>query len=192
MTIQVKKFWTNYKPNKEGAMDPVDMVAYCAVGYSNFAVQVAPVSRLSKVLPLEGNEGNPAIVMANDRWQQIKVKYDAWKMGNEIPETGTAIGAWSGINQDMAEAMRLIGLRTVEELAEASEGVIARINMPNMKAIQKQAKAYLSSQDRVAVANELAEKDKQLADMQAEIEEMKKIMQAAAKKPAPRKKADAA
>ena len=192
MTIQILKFWEIYKPKQDGSLKPIDMVAYCPVGSRNTAVQVAPVSRLSKVLPLEGNEDNLAVLFANDRWNQIEPAYRQWKAGNEIPIDGTPLGGWPGINQETAQVLKDTGIRTVEEFAEISDGVISKIRLPNMKELRAQAKMYLESRDNVAFANQMNEKDEQIKNMRAEMEELKALVKAATKPAAkPRKKAEA-
>ena len=36
------------------------------------------------------------------RWEVVGPAYDAWRVGNAVPETGTPLGAWSGVTQDQA------------------------------------------------------------------------------------------
>jgi hypothetical protein len=189
MQIRIIKFHTIYKQGKDGEMKAVDMVDYTQPGQANFAVQSAPVSRLSKVLPLAGNEENPSVVIANARWDQIEPAYRAWKEGNEIPEEGTPLGAWSGLTQDQAEGLKRSGLRTVEELANASEGILVKMAVPNVLKLKAMASTYLDSKDLTSFSNELADKDAELKAMREEMEELKAMIKKPAPKPAKKGKA---
>lgn len=176
MKIRTLKFWTEHPLKPDGEKRQVDMVKYTYVGQGNFSQQVAPVSRLSKVLPLAGNEDNMAVVMANERWRQIEPTYRAWKEGQELPEHGTPLGAWPGITQEQAEILRTNGFRSVEDFAEANGAAMARINLPNRSQLHQMAKAYLASQDTVKAAADMKAKDDKIAALEEQMAEMMAMM----------------
>jgi hypothetical protein len=175
-TIRVVKFWTKFKPDGQGGMKGIDMVEYCAVGKANMATTVATVSSLGKLLPLDAGEDNPAIKMAHMRWNSIKPQYDAWKHGNEIPLNGIALAAWPGVTSDQAEVLRHIGLRTVEEIAEASDSIITKIPFPGARELRLSAQAFLKSADKAKVASEITKLAEDNDSLRAQLEEMRQIV----------------
>lgn len=195
MKIRILKFWEEYpagKKDSKGNQVVVDMVKYTQAGQGSFAQQTAPVSRLAKVLPLEGNEDNVAIVMANMRWDQIEPAYRAWKEGRELPVEGTPLGAWAGISHEQKEVLTMAGYKTVEEFAEAGGQAMQRLNLPNRIQLQQMAKSYLESQDTVKAAEVMQQKDEEIAalkDQMAEMMEMIKSQSSETKKPARKTKA---
>lgn len=81
------------------------------------------------------------------RWAQIEPKYNAWVKGHEIPEDGTPLAMWSGLNAAQCEAFRQINIRTVEEIANLNETQIGRIKLPNVRGLKSAAQAYLDSKN---------------------------------------------
>lgn len=173
-SVRVIKFWTAYI-NRAGKTIPRDMVEFCAVGMANKATCVSPVKLVSAVREPAGSE-DIAAFMANDIWNQIKPLYDAWKKGDEAPENGTPLGAWPGINQEQAQVLKANGFRTVEEIALASDSALGRVQLPNVRFLIEQAKAFLESADTGKVAASLAAKDAEIARLREDQEEMKRIL----------------
>ena len=173
--IRIVRFWTAYKTAKDGSVTPVDMVEYCQVGMAQRTTTTSPVHMLSKVRH-DLDDSNPVLKMAKDRWAVIGAAYNAWKQGNEIPTTGTPIGAWPALSPEQADVLRNAGLRTVEDVANASDGIIGRIQLPGLRQLQEQAKLFLGARDQVRVAADLADKDRKLAEMAQQLEEMRQIM----------------
>jgi len=75
--------------------------------------------------------------------EEYSEEYRAWKEGIEIPPTGTALVEWGLISRAEAEALVLIGVRTVEELAEMSDSVSGRIH--NVPGLKQKAKVFLKN-----------------------------------------------
>lgn len=174
--VRVVKFWTKYKPDGLGGFKEVDMVEYCAVGKANMATTVSTVASLGKLQPLNPGDENMAIMMAHARWNAIKPQYDAWKQGREAPLTGTALAAWPGISSDQAEFLRGMGIRTVEEIAEASDSIITKIPFPGAREMRSSAQAFLKSADKQKVASELTELREALRSRDEQLEEMRQIV----------------
>lgn len=193
--VRVIKFWTKYKPDGQGGFKGIDMVEYCAVGKANMATTVATVSSLGKLLPMEPGDENMAVMMAHARWNSIKPQYEAWKEGRETPVDGTALAAWPGITSDQADFLRNMGIRTVEEIAEASDSIITKIPFPGARELRNSAQAFLKSADKAKVAGEITELQSQNQTLKDQLEEMRQIvleMQGKEDKPkAKRKAADA-
>ncbi len=174
--VRVVKFWTKYKPDGQGGFKAVDMVEYCAVGKANMATTVATVASLGKLLPLEPGDENMAVMMAHARWNSIKPQYDAWKEGRETPIDGTALAAWPGISSDQAEFLRNMGIRTVEEIADASDSIITKIPFPGARELRSSAQAFLKSADKTKVASEITNLTEQNRALTEQLEEMRQIV----------------
>jgi hypothetical protein len=172
--FRVIKFWTEYK-RVAGGLKPIDKVEYCAVGMANKATTVARVDDLKRVrdnIDPDDVAGN----IAKMRWDYIAPIYAAWKEGHETPEHGTPIAAWPGLTPEQAEVFRTMGLRSVEDIANASDGIMGRINLPGVRDIQANAKRFLEAQDGQRVADQLAEKDKQISLLSDQLEELRQIV----------------
>lgn len=189
MAINVLRFWTEYRPDgvdDKGSpkLREIDMVAYAPLGKSNMATMIEAVSRLSKVSPIDPGTDNPAVLMAHARWKIIKAHYDAWKQGNEVPVNGTPLGAWPALTGEQVQALKTMGLRTVEEIRDASESIVTRFPFPNSREIQRQAGMFLTafdkdkiSRDQAALQAQLSEKDEQLEELRQMVLELQRNQQ---------------
>lgn len=200
MAINVLRFWTEYRPDgvdDKGSpkLREIDMVAYAPLGKSNMATMVEAVSRLAKVAPIEPGTDNPAVLMAHARWKIIKAHYDAWKQGNEVVVNGTPLGAWPALTGEQVQALKTMGLRTVEEIRDASESIVTRFPFPNAREIQRQAGMFLTAFDKDKVSRDLKAMQDAMADKDAQLEEMRQIvleMQRNQQKPSKAKDKEAA
>jgi len=224
--ITIKGFWTEYLPlspktarleAKLKAGDAVgvviageggsarlcvDWVEYCAVGQVQRSTNREAIHRLARVAPYVANSNDEAARFANMRWNSIKPYYEAWKSGQEMPEYGTPLAAWPGITPGAAEVLLAHGIRTVEELRDLSDGVKAKIALPNIRDLCANAQRFIDSYDSQKVATALEEKDAKIAAMAAQsaeqaaqLEEMRQIvlkmqseMEAQAAQPPPKRK----
>ncbi len=173
-TLRIIRFWTEYI-KREGAIVPVDKVEYCAPGMGQRSTTVAPVSQLSKIRE-DVDPDNPVFALARDRWAAIEPHYSAWKQGQEMPSHGTPLAAWSGITPAQAEIIKTFGLRSVEEVAEASDSLIGRVQLPGMRDIAENARRFLASKDQNAIADALAKKDDEMALLRDQLEEMRQLV----------------
>lgn len=81
--------------------------------------------------------------------------YEDWKANRETPEFGIPVGDWPGISPATVRTLQDIGLRTVEQVAEANEEAVARIGMGG-RALKAKAQAFLdAASDTGKVAAEL-------------------------------------
>lgn len=114
------------------------------------------VKRLIPPDEFEHDAGGLKMAALRSNWTEIEPHYRAWKEGNTIPEGGTPIGAWPALSQQQAEALRAVGMRTVEDVAAATEAILARPPIPNMRDLKKQAALYLEGRSKVALEEEIA------------------------------------
>jgi hypothetical protein len=175
----IYRFWTNYSPDPK---DPakfrsIDMVEIGPVGLPDKLKTPHRISDISRVQDAGGSE-NPAIAMAHIRWNFIQPRYEAWKRGQELPESGTPLAAWNGLTSEQAEVLKGKGIRTIEQVASMTEQLIVSTPFPNMRATVLQAKRFIDSADQVRVAADLAQKDEQISAMKAQIDELAEMIAA--------------
>lgn len=203
--IYIHKFWTEYKPEtvreevivdgktKEtfkptGKLRGVDMVAYSPIGSLQKTMITEAISRLSCVQPMEGRAAqNPAVQMAHMRWNAIKPQYEAWKQGTELKVDGTPLAAWPGVTPEQAQLFRMKGVRSVEDVAALTDTHKQSMGIPGLHDIIENAKRFLTSQDRGAVARALEQKDSEIADLKAQMAELIEMVKEAKDEPKKRK-----
>ena len=100
------------------------------------------------------------------RWARIEPAYEAWKKGSEIPDDGTPLAAWSAVTPEQARMMRAVDLRTVEDVASATEGTLARLQFPNAKRLRDLAKDWLDSRASVETAEALKDAQERIKVME--------------------------
>lgn len=118
----------------------------------------------------------------------IKSSYAAWKEGLEIPENGTSLLNWPLLSPSQRNLLIGIHVRTVEDLASATEETITRIGMGG-RALKEKAKEWLrAATEGGKQASEITalklqldserEKNKQLAEalqnLQAQVDQLLK------------------
>lgn len=160
-TIVVQRFWQEFKPGPDGKLVAVDMIAYGPIGSLDKSLTIDRVSRLSRV-GHGTNRNNPAVALAQARWDMIRPLYEAWKAGQEAPLSGTPLGAWNAITPEQAEVFKMRGVKTVEHVAELTDAQINAIPVAHMRQLVLQARAFLESQDKSKFANEMLKKDAQI------------------------------
>ena len=69
-----------------------------------------------------------------------------------------------------------MGLRTVEDIRDASEGIVLRFPFPNAREIQRQAGMFLTAFDKDKVSRDLKAMQDQMAEKDAQLEEMRQIV----------------
>lgn len=105
-------------------------------------------------------------------WPAIQPAYDAWKRGQDAPETGTPLGAWPAINQEIAAAFRAVGVRSVEEVADIGESVMAKVRIPNVRRWKDEAKLFLKARDSRGIELTVKAQNEEIAALKAQIAEL--------------------
>lgn len=179
--IFVKGFKTKYKPDPEDAskMIGVDWVEYGQIGSVDRSLTEDRVSRLrDRLIPLAEAENNPAVAMAHARWDAIKPYYDAWKSGQEVPDSGTPIAAFNAITPEQADILRIQGVKTIESLASLTDAHIQRIPVPRLRDLVIQAQRFMESSDQRQIAAALSKKDEEIAAHKEQITEQSEQIKA--------------
>lgn len=173
MDIKVLRFKTEYAAGRPDA-DWVEFTSADAIDESGHP-RHSTWENVKRLMPPEfinNDDGGLKMAALRSQWAQIASAYEAWKSGMSLPETGTPLGAWPGVNVDQADALRGIGIKTVESVANASEGLLANAPLPNMREIKRQAALWLDGQDKADMAAQMADLEAKNAAMLEMIAEM--------------------
>lgn len=169
--IRVIKFWTEYRVGK----DPRDWVLLAPMGEEFNRTQTPHI--VSQIDPDKwpSNKRNGASYQdALAKWSVIGPAYEAWKKGTEIPLDGTPLEAWAGVTPEMAAALKALDVRTVEEVRDMGDGVMAKLRTPNARQLPALAKKYLEGQSAAERDAENEELRERIAAMEAMLKEQPK------------------
>lgn len=165
--LRVVKFETRYPVGK----DPVDWVLVAPVGEAYQKTQTW--HRVGKIDPAnfpEEKRVGESYQDAQAKWSVIGPLYEAWKAGNEMPETGTPLEAWAGVNEQQVKVLRSLDVRTVEDVRDMGENTIARVRFPNARQLPKLAGDFLEGADAAAKDVKIAELEERMAAMSEMLE----------------------
>lgn len=105
------------------------------------------------------------------RWAVIGPAYEAWKAGEDMPEEGTPLGAWSAVTPEQAKFLKKMGIATVEAAAEMTEGTVQKLPFPSARRLPEMARAFLASQKDADLARENADMKERMAALEELLEE---------------------
>lgn len=166
--LRVVEFKQEYVPAEKGEMRTVDFVKLAPSGDAHMKTQTW--HRVEKLRPPENMDAAKAqsdtMVAMSARWSVIGPAYEAWKTGVELPETGTPLEAWAGVNPDQVTILKQMAIRTVEDVAATSPEVFAKMPFPNARKLPELAKDYLEGASQAAAAAENAELKERIAAME--------------------------
>lgn len=166
MDLRILEFKTEYHVGKPD-VDWVHFTSRDAMT-ENGAITHSTWEKISRVTPRESlsndDEGLKMAAMRS-QWNQIEPAYLAWKQGQVLPESGTPLGAWPGVNPQQADALKSVGLHTVEAIASATEGILSKPPLPNMREIKRQAVAWLEGRTAAEQAATIARQQEQIDAM---------------------------
>lgn len=127
--------------------------------------------RVANIRPKTKRHGNDSWTAGDPAlWAQIQGPYDAWRSGQEAPLSGTPLSAVTFVSPGPLKTLQAMHIRTVEELAEANEDMLAAIGMGG-RALKQQAIDYL--REASSSGTVLAE----LAEMRRIMDEMREHQQ---------------
>lgn len=101
------------------------------------------------------------------RWPREWAAFEAKK---EAPQTGTPLKVWPELSPSQIALLEHLHVRTVEDLAALSDAAMLEVG-PGTRELQDKAKRFLKVSKDSSYTEGL---EKQLADLQAQIDEMKK------------------
>lgn len=166
-TIVVLGFDTSYSKGKT-----VEWVIYAPAHMAHYAQNRERIDFVNpekmKIRDDDENGAKKADFMRY-RWAQIEPAYKAWKQGHEIPIDGTPLAAWPGLNKAQADEFRKIGIKSVELLAAMNDAQMQRVQLPGVRDIIAQARAFLEATDRSETAGRLTTLEAQNRELQEQL-----------------------
>lgn len=174
LNIRVHGFETRAEPAKNangketGEIVMRDYVKYGPPMAADRLVVEARVDRLLKA-PKPVNSNNIAQNAAYSRAEFIRPLYEAWKRGEQLPETGTPLAACNFLRQEDVTVLKMAGIRTAEELAGMLDSNLGQIRLPNIREKRAQAKRFLEAQDQNKTAAKMAAQEAELAELKAQM-----------------------
>jgi hypothetical protein len=145
----------DHKPGPDGTLIPFDRIILGKKGAPNY-MQPWEAGRLKK--------DDPAL------YAFLEPIYERWKKDNVITTTGHPLEAWPLITKGQIKQAKGLGLRSVEDIAEAGDGIREKFGMGFLD-LQKQARTFLSAKPAAAQASEIAQLKEQIMSMAASLEE---------------------
>lgn len=113
------------------------------------------------------------------RWSAIEPHYEAWKKGHELPVNGTPLAHWPGVSAAMADELRKYSVLTVENVRDLGETQLERIRLPGMRELRSSARAFLDNMRSAEAAEREVERDNEVANLKALLEEQNDKLAAA-------------
>lgn len=176
IAIQIHGFETIYDRGGDGALQASDVVVYSPLGDTKTKIS-AEIRRVSRVLPIEECGDNLAYLMAHKLWAFIEPRYKHWQDTNTLPEAGTPLAAWPGVTAAQAAVLRTAGLKSVEEIAEASDIVMTKTGLANASQLRDHAKRFLANEAGAREAKAFATLEAENAELKSQMTELMRMMQ---------------
>lgn len=173
--IQPIKFWIKYVPQSDGSNKAYEMVEWAKKGVN---IPATVVERVDKIISAAKRPNLEPDDEYAAKWRAIEAAYRNWKeSGNAEIINGTPLSTWAGITADVVEFLKPMRIYSVEDLAQASDTVLAKIPDPNAQRYRDRARKFLETKDIALAVRQLDERDSQ-------IEELKKMVELLNKKQA--------
>lgn len=190
IAITIHKFEDQYRVKDDGTKERYDVVVFSPRGDIKTRIKT-PVANLSKVLPVEDAGDNIAYLSAARLWAVVEPQYQHWLANNALPESGTPLAAWGGLTKAQAQVFQNAGIRTVEDIANASDIVLTKVGIADSHRIRDLAQKYLGSEDDVQSAAKLTKLEAENAELREQMGEMMRMMremQASSEEEQPRRR----
>lgn len=125
-----------------------------------------------------------------ERWpqtwlDQLRAGYDSWTRGQTPPESGTPLSTWPALSPAQVKNWAQIGIRTIEELAEANEETLSAYGMGS-RDMKSRAGLFLENakSDSGPLVAKLRAAEELIASMEVRMKSLEAQLQAAAPKAA--------
>jgi hypothetical protein len=179
-SLLIHRFRTVYSPDPADPtkMKESDWVDISPLGGAQYNVTPHRIKDLQPIPMGDKKSNNPTVQMARARWEYIKPRYEAWKQGQTAPVEGTPLAAWNGVTAHQVEVLKMNGVYTVEEVAKLTDTHKERFKLPGLHTIIENAKRFLTSLDKSAVAKELEKKDAEIAELKLRMDDLAAMMKA--------------
>lgn len=151
---------TDHKSDGEGGLVPFDRILLGKKGAPNYQ-QPWDVARLMK--------DDPAL------WDHIKPIYDRWKATNTITTEGHPLESWPAITKGQLKQAKGLGLRSVEDFAEATDTIREKFGM-GFQELQKTARAFLANKAGSEASARVTTLEDQIKAMASQLEEAQRTI----------------
>jgi hypothetical protein len=172
--IVIRKFYNEYD------MDGAVKSEWVEFSPAHDPIGTVNVERVKNLIPpiggIKNDDMQTKIGLMAMRWAQIEPHYNAWKSGQEIPLDGTPLAAWSGVNPQQAEVLKARGIKTVEAVRDMSEGILSKVQLPNVRGLRDLARVFLENKESSDMAVKMARKDEEAAAMKSQLDEMASML----------------
>lgn len=156
----------DHKPDGKGGLMAYERIILGKKGAPNWQSEL-DVKRLEK--------DNPAL------YQHLLPTIDGWRKTQTITTEGQPLEAWPTLTKGQLKALKNIGLRSVEDVRDATDSIREKFGMGFME-LRKAAKAFLENKAKAAVAKQLTDQDDAIDDLKKQLQEAQDtIRQLAAK-----------
>ena len=125
-----------------------------------------------------------------ERWPQVwldqlRAGYDSWTRGQTPPESGTPLSTWPALSPAQVKNWAQIGIRTIEELAEANEEALSAYGMGS-RDMKSRAGLFLENakSDSGPLVAKLRAAEELIASMEVRMKSLEAQLQAFAPVPA--------
>ena len=162
--IIVRKFYRKTTPDPADPQKLLvdDWVEWGKPGISNWATN----QRIRDIMPRTDRKRPPP-----PEWQVIGPAYQAWKKGEEAPVNGTPLFAWPGLPREIADALKGLGIVTVEDMANFPDDRLGRMPFRDMRSWKSRALRFVEAQgDMTAtgIADKMKARDDEIDRLKAE------------------------
>lgn len=153
------RIWRDHVPvGSTGQYKEVDYVEYAKKG-STLSTTVETIERVKK--------HNPAV------WHVVQPVYEAWQKGQEAPIAGTPLDQWPAVTRGQADALKLMHIRSVEDVATMNEQAMENFGL-GARMLRDKAIAFITAKEGQAkLADALVERDQKIASQDAMIKELR-------------------
>lgn len=144
LSIRIKEFFKRSVPDGNGGLNSEDWVSYFPTGEATRLLIESPVKR---IIDLRADDDPQDIVLdlAYQRKRLIEGPYQEWLKGQEMPVEGTPLSAWTQLNGNQVNVIAHIGIRTVEELADAPDSLLMKIRLPHQPELRTMAQRFVAA-----------------------------------------------
>ena len=180
IALYILEIETDHKPGPDGNLVADDRITFGKKGSPNYQ-RIVSVTRLKK--------DEPQI------WDYFRPVYEKWKQDNTIATVGHPLEAWPAITKGQIKICKSIGLRSVEDIAGATDAVREKFGMGFLD-LRTLAVEFLKNKEATANAHEKAEMQRRLDTLEDALRESREtidaLMAEKGKRPVGRPRKDAA
>lgn len=156
IALWISDIEVDHRQGPDGTLIPDVRITFRKKGSDNYE-QIYWKSRLQKANPL--------------LWERFGADLDRWEKDQTLPVDGTPLEAWTSvISKAQIKACKNLGLRSVEDIATATDTIRQKLGMGASDLISK-ARAFLEHHDRSQASARIARLEEQLGEMQKQLKE---------------------